>query len=288
MTDEIILLGTKGGPAIRKGGAMPSSSLLRLNGKNILIDCGIGVSRSAVEAGVSLLEIDAIFITHLHSDHIMELGPLIYTAWTTGLNRPLPVYGPEGTGDYWQNFLRAMAFDHAIRLEDEGRPEIADMIRIETITEGFETEFEGITIRALRVDHPPVTECYALRFEHGGASVVFSADTCYFPPLGQFAAGADVLVHEAMLTAGVDKLVARTASAGRLREHLLASHTPASDVGRIASAGMVGQLVLNHLVPADDPDFGEADWRAEVSKNWNGATIVGQDGLRIPLKGNAT
>lgn len=285
MTDEIILLGTKGGPAIRKGGAMPTSSLLRLGGKAILIDCGIGVSRSVVEAGVSLLDLDAIFITHLHSDHVVELGPLIYTAWTTGLNRQLTVYGPDGTESYWRNFLQAMAFDHTIRIEDEGRPEIADMIRFETLTDGFETEIEGISVRALRVDHPPVTDCFALRFEHEGNSVVFSADTCYFPPLGPFAAGADVLVHEAMLTAGVDKLVARTASAGRLREHLMASHTPASDVGRIASAGMVGKLVLNHLVPADDPDFGMADWQAEVSKTWNGALVVGRDGLRIPLKG---
>ncbi|AHD03573.1 MBL fold metallo-hydrolase [Leisingera methylohalidivorans] len=285
MTNDLVLLGTKGGPAIRQGGAMPTCSLLRLDGKSILVDCGIGVSRSVVEAGVSLLDLDAIFITHLHSDHVVELGPLIYTAWTTGLNKPLTVYGPEGSEDYWRHFLKAMAFDHAIRIDDEGRPEIAGMIRFETLNEGFETALDGVAVRALRVDHPPVTECYALRFEGGGQSVVFSADTCYFPPLARFAAGADVLVHEAMLTAGVEKLVARTASAGRLREHLLASHTPAADVGRIASDAMVGQLVLNHLVPADDPDFGEADWKDEVSRTWNGPLVVGRDGLRIPLGG---
>lgn len=85
--------------------------------------------------------------------------------------------------------------------------------------------------------------------------VVFSADTCHFPPLGDFAKGADVLVHKAMLTAGVDNLVRRTTAAKRLREHLLASHTPAQDLGRITAAAGVGQLVLNHLVPADDPAF---------------------------------
>ena len=92
--NDIILLGTKGGPAIRKGGAMPTASLLRLGGRTILIDCAIGAARSAVEAGVGLLEIDEIFITHLHSDHVLELGPLIYTAWTTGLQRQITVYGP--------------------------------------------------------------------------------------------------------------------------------------------------------------------------------------------------
>ena len=73
--NQITLLGVKGGPAIRQGGAMPTASLLQLNGQNIVIDCGIGVARSVVEAGVSLLNIDAIFITHLHSDHVLELGP---------------------------------------------------------------------------------------------------------------------------------------------------------------------------------------------------------------------
>ena len=90
-------------------------------------------------------------------------------------------------------------------------------------------------MRALRVDHPPVTDCYALRIEHEGRGIVFSADTTWFPPLAGFARGADILVHEAMLEQGIDRLVARTGNGARLREHLLASHTLASDAGRIAA-----------------------------------------------------
>ncbi|MEL7465080.1 MAG: MBL fold metallo-hydrolase [Pseudomonadota bacterium] len=281
--DQITLLGVKGGPAIRQGGAMPTSSLLQFAGQNILIDCGIGAARSTVEAGVSLLEIDAIFITHLHSDHVLELGPLLYTAWTTGMSRPVKVYGPEGVDDYWDNFLQAMAFDYAIRIDDEGRPPLRDLVEVATYGPGPIVEEGDLTATAFRVDHPPVTDCFALRFEADGKSVVFSADTCYFPPLAEFARGATVLVHEAMLTAGVDKLVARTPGAGRLREHLMASHTPADDAGRIASAAMVGTMVLNHLVPADDPEFGESDWVGEVTKTWNGPVVIGRDGLTIPI-----
>ena len=283
MRDEIVLLGTKGGPAIRQGGALPTSSLLRLGGKSILIDCGIGVSSSCVEAGTGLLELDAIMITHLHSDHLLELGPLIYTAWTTGLGRPIPVYGPSGLQDYWEHFLKAMSFDHAIRRADEGRPEIADLVTFQTISEGFVGRIGDVAVTALRVDHPPVTDCFALRFEQAGKSAVFSADTCYFPPLAKFAAGADVLVHEAMLMSGVDTLVARTPGADRLRAHLVASHTPACDAGRIATDAQVGTLVLNHLVPADDPAITHENWQADVAQNWNGPLIVGQDGLTIPL-----
>ncbi|MCY4306063.1 MAG: hypothetical protein OXC62_15000 [Aestuariivita sp.] len=92
-----------------------------------------------------------------------------------------------------------------------------------------------------------------------------------------------MLVHEAMLIAGIDNLARRTSNAGRLKVHLLASHTPAADAAKIASEAHVRTLVLNHLVPADDPSFNEDDWMAEVVGNWDGPTIIGKDGLSIPL-----
>lgn len=281
--ENITLLGVKGGPAIRQGGAMPTASLLQFGGQTVLIDCAIGAARSTVEAGVSLLDIDAIFITHLHSDHVLELGPLLYTAWTTGLQHEVKVFGPEGIEGYWEGFLASMAFDYAIRMDDEGRPPIRDLITIETYGPGDVTVLGELAVSALRVDHPPITDCFALRFTTNAKSVVFSADTCYFPPLAEFAKGANVLVHEAMLMAGVDSLVRRTPGAERLREHLVASHTPAVDVGKIATAANVGQLVLNHLVPADDPNFGEADWIADVRKTWAGPITVGQDGMTVQI-----
>ncbi len=278
---QITLLGTKGGPAIRQKGALPTASLLQMAGQTILVDCAIGATRSVVDAGVDLLDIDAIYITHLHSDHVLELGPLIYTAWTTGLGREITIFGPEGIEGYWQGFLSAMSYDYAIRLADEGRPPLKNLVRLVTYGEGALEDLGDLKVSALRVEHPPVTECYALKFEAGGKRVVFSADTCYFPPLAPFSQGADVLVHEAMLTAGVDKLIQRTPGADRLREHLMASHTPADEVGQIASAAMVKHLVLNHMVPADDPDFGDADWEREVARTWNGKVTVGHDGMTI-------
>ena len=116
-----------------------------------------------------------------------------------------------------------------------------------------------------------------------GRSIVFSADTAYFPPLAEFARGADILVHEAMLRDGVERLVARTGNGARLREHLLASHTFVEDVGRIATDAGVRHLVLNHLIPADDPLLGEADWIAAARKSWSGALTIGRDGLVVLL-----
>lgn len=285
MEDQIILLGTKGGPAVRQDGAMPTASLLQMNGQTVVVDCGIGLTRSIVDSGVKLLDVDAIFITHLHSDHLLELGPLIYTIWTTGLTRTIPIYGPVGIKEYWAGFMQSMDFDHDIRIADDGRSPLTDMVEVHVFGEGGVTNFKGIKISALRVEHPPVTECYALRFDGPDNSAVFSADTCYFPPLANFAKGADILVHEAMLEAGIQSILDRTPGATSLEQHLRASHTMAPDVGKIARDAGVGLLALNHLIPADDPNFTDEDWYEAIAENWDGEVVVGKDGMKIPFRG---
>ncbi|TPN01290.1 MBL fold metallo-hydrolase [Mesorhizobium sp. B2-1-3A] len=285
MPDRLVLLGSKGGPALRLGGPWPSSSLLEIGGRTIVVDCGLGVTRALVDAGVSLKALDLIFITHLHSDHVLELGPLIHTAWTAGLATPVRVFGPPGTGHHWRCFCQAMEFDIEIRIVDEGRPDIRELVSIDEFGEGQMVEQGGLKVTALRVDHPPVTDCFALRFEHGGKNVVFSADTAFFPPLADFAEGADLLVHEAMLEEGIERLVARTGNGARLKEHLLASHSFAEEAGRIASDAGVKRLVLNHLIPADDPEITEADWLAAVRKTWAGDLTIARDGLVVELSG---
>lgn len=283
MTDRLVLLGTKGGPAIRPGGPSPTSSLLDISGRRIVIDCGLGVARALVNADVSLKDLDMILITHLHSDHVLELGPLMHTAWTSGLARKVTVYGPAGIEDYWSGFLQSMRYDIELRIEDEGRPDLRDLVELKVYADGLVHRDAELTITALRVDHPPVVDCFALKIEASGKSIVFSADTAYFPPLAGFARGSDILVHEAMLAEGVDRLVARTGNGARLKDHLLASHTLVEDAARIAVAAEVKHLVLHHLIPADDPQCGEADWVKALDGKWDGPLTIGRDGLVIPL-----
>lgn len=283
MSERLVVLGSKGGPAIRPGGPSPTASLLEIGGRRIVIDCGLGVSRGLVEVGMALPELDLVMITHLHSDHMLELGPLIHTAWTAGLKTPVEVWGPEGTRAVWDGFLASLAYDIDLRIDDEGRPDIRDLVQVREFGEGLLIDSEGLKVEALRVDHPPVTECYALKISHEGRVIVFSTDTAYFPPLAEFAKGADILVHEAMHPDGVDRLVARTGNGDRLKAHLLASHTMAADAGRIATQAQAGHLVLNHLVPADDPQITEADWARELSATWDGPLTIGCDGLSLAL-----
>lgn len=282
MTDSLALLGVKGGPAIRPGSNMPTSMLLRMAGKVILIDAGLGVTRGICDQGVPLTEIDLIVITHLHSDHYLELGPFFHTAWTAGLNRTIPVVGPAGLDAYWTGFQDSMRFDIDLRIRDEGRCDFNSLADIRVIEDSV--TFDTITMRAMRNDHPPITDTFALRFEAGDKSAVISGDTAYMEKMATFAQGADLLVHEAMLRDGVEALCARMTNGDeRLRTHILRSHTDAADVGRIARDAGVKQLALNHMVPDGDPDFTDAHWEAAVRQHWDGPFFLGKDGMKIIL-----
>ena len=282
MSNTLALLGVKGGPAIRPGSNMPTSMLLRLAGKTILVDAGLGVCRGICDQGVALTDIDLIVITHLHSDHYLELGPYFHTAWTAGLNRSIPVIGPKGLDTYWSGFQDSMRFDIDLRIRDEGRCDFDRLANIQTIEDKM--VFGDITLHAMRNVHPPITETFALRFEADGKSVVLSGDTAYMPEMATFAKGADLLVHEAMLREGVEALCARMTNGDeRLRTHIMRSHTDAADVGRIARDAGVKQLALNHMVPDGDPDFTDQHWETAIRQHWDGPFFLGKDGMKIAL-----
>jgi ribonuclease BN (tRNA processing enzyme) len=111
--------------------------------------------------------------------------------------------------------------------------------------------------------------------------VVISGDTAYAPELGEFAKGADVLVHEVMYLPGIEALLKRLPNAKRLREHLMVAHTLPEDVGKIAAQAGVKTLVLTHFVPGDDPSITDEQWSADIRKHFKGQIIVGKDLMEI-------
>lgn len=282
MSDYVCLLGTKGGPAIRPGSTNPSSNLLRLAGQQIVVDCGLGVTRGLVDQNMQLRDLSVIFITHLHSDHYLELGPLIHTAWTAGLKSTVNVYGPEGLERYWLKFLDAMHDDIELRISDEGRPDLASLVMFHNLREGHILSKNGITVTAMKNAHPPLKDTFALSFKSDDAHIVFSGDTAYLPTLADFASGADLLVHEAMLDAALPALFARIGNGDqRLHEHWMRSHTLAQDAGKIATIAQVGALALNHLIPSDDPAYRVDHWQEAVRPSWSGPLHIASDGMRI-------
>ena len=135
-SDYVALLGTKGGPAVRPGSSLPTSNLIFLNGQKIVVDCGLGVTKGLINQGMQLRDLSLIFISHLHSDHYLELGPLLHTAWTAGLKTHVDIFGPDSIDVYWEGFLASMKADIDLRIEDEGRPDLRDLVSIHVIDAG--------------------------------------------------------------------------------------------------------------------------------------------------------
>lgn len=284
MSDFVVLLGTKGGPAIYPGSNMPTSNLLSLGGRQIVVDCGLGVAQGLTKQGVHLKNLSVIFITHLHSDHYMELGPLIHTAWTAGLKTSIEVYGPEDLELYWQGFLDSMKSDIDLRIKDEGRPDLRELVNFHIIDETKIFTIGDIKVTALRNIHPPLIDTFALSFKTQKTHVVFGGDTAFMPALAEFAKEADLLVHEAMLEEAIIPLVTKVGNGDdRLLKHLYASHTSASDAAKIANMAQVKALAFYHLIPTDDPNFSLQHWHKAIEPHWSGEFYLGTDGLRIDL-----
>ncbi len=273
LNTQIVLLGTKGGPWV-DGIRNNPATVLKIGGVPYVIDCGYGVSVQLLKAGVPLQTLRYIFFTHMHSDHTLEYGPLLFNAWWNGLKQEVDVYGP--------NTLKrrtAAFFDYIdYRINDEGRPDLRKLIvPHEFDANGLVMENADVRVTAARVRHPPVKDAFAYRFDTKDRSVVFSGDTIYSPELIDLAKGADVLVHEVYYLPGLDALFKRVATAATLRERIVASHTATADVGRVAAAAGVKKLVLYHLIPGDDPSISDEMWTEDVRKNFKGDIVVGRD-----------
>jgi ribonuclease BN (tRNA processing enzyme) len=263
---------------------MPTSNLFVMNGQHIVVDCALGVTRGLVDQGMNLKTLSTVFISHLHSDHYLELGPLIHTAWCSGLTTMIDVYGPAGLQDYWDGFVASMKADIDLRIVDDGRDDLRDFVRVHVIAEGVVLEREGLTISAIRTEHPPLIDSFAFSFKTARHLVVFSGDTAPIETLEDFARGADLLIHEAMLESALPSLMERVGNGSdKLMQHWLRSHTFAHDAAKTATKAGVKRLVLSHLIPSDDPSYGPKDWQDACAGHWDGELIIGHDGIKIEL-----
>jgi ribonuclease BN (tRNA processing enzyme) len=274
---RLILLGTKGGPALgthRKN----ISTLLLINDTPYLVDCGYGSSRQLLTAGVPANKLRYVFITHHHSDHNLEYGALLNNAWSMGSQMRIDSYGPPGLQKMTDAFFDYLKLDIETRIEDEGRPDLRKLVTVHEFERpGVIMQNTDVKVSACLVRHPPIKQAYAFRFDAKDRSIVISGDTTYCPELAVFAKDADVLVHEIMYLPALDALLKRDSAATRLREHLLASHTVPEDVGRVAAAAGVKSLVLSHFVPGDDRSITDQQWSEGVRKFFKGRIIVGKD-----------
>jgi ribonuclease BN (tRNA processing enzyme) len=278
---RLILLGTGGGPRPRKGRAA-SSQVVLVNDTPYVVDCGNGVARQLVLAGVALASLRHVFVTHHHSDHNADYGNLLLLAWAAGLRTRVDTWGPPPLEKMTTLFFELNADDINTRISDEGRVPLVPLVRAHELTKGgLVLEDDNVKVTAALVDHRPIVPAFGFRFDARDRSIVISGDTAPSDELIKLAQGADILVHEVLYLPAVDRLVSGVQNAPRLKESIVSHHTTAEDAGRIAKAAGVKTLVLSHLVPAEEPPVTDQMWLDAARVHFSGRIIVGKDLMEI-------
>lgn len=280
-TTRLIMLGTGGGPRPKKNASAPAQVIV-INGQAYVIDCGDGVARQLISAGIQPASLRHVFITHHHSDHNADYGSLLLLSWAAGLKSRVDTWGPPPLAQMTKLSLEMNAFDITTRIADEGRVPLAPLIHPHEITAGgVVMQDEHVKVTAALVDHPPIEKAFAYRFDTADRSIVISGDTAMSKNLIALAQGADVLVHETLWVPAVDKLVASVPNATTLKAHIIASHTSAEDCGRIAATAGVKTLVLSHFVPGDDLSITDQTWIDAAKKHFKGRVVLAKDLMEI-------
>jgi ribonuclease Z len=194
---KVVLLGTGVGPLVNLQ-QFGNSTLIEAGGERFLFDCGRGATLRLAQAGVPIGSISRLFLTHLHSDHVIQIPDLVLTGWAGGRRMiPLEVWGPDGTRSMMDHIQQAFSFDiHMRRDVDEKIPGAGIQVVAHDIKQGVIFDEHGVKITAFLVDHGPVQPAFGYRIDYRGHSVVLSGDTRVSENLIRFAQGVDVLIHE--------------------------------------------------------------------------------------------
>lgn len=272
----LTLLGT-GCPQVDQARFGPAN-LVRHGGRSFLVDCGSGVTQRLLGAGSSGAAIDALFLTHLHSDHVVDLFQLVMSSWYQGRDRPQRVFGPRGTQRMVDAMLEMWRPEYEQRIAHEKRPSTRALeVEVTEFEQGELHREDGLRISAVAVRHQPVRFAYGFLFEADGRRLVFSGDTAYCPELIAAGRGADVLVHECFIHREMGPSPSRT------KEGMAAVagyHTLSHEVGKVAAAMEARCLVLNHFVPVR---FDRAALLAEVRRDFRGPVVIGEDLMSLDM-----
>jgi ribonuclease Z len=248
-----------------------SAILVEVAGKALLFDCGRGVVIRLTQAGVSPKEIDGLFLTHLHADHVVGIPDLWLSGWFLSRDRPLGIWGPPGSRSMAKHLVQAFAFDIRIRqAAPDPLPAKGVEIDAKEVEEG-EIYNDGLTrVSAFLVDHGTVKPAFGYRIDSAGHSVVISGDTKFCENLVDFATGADCLIH-----------VAWSADWKNPTPPSKRSIASAEDAGRVFAMVKPKLGVVYHY--KDE----EGLWDA-VHKEYQGPLVIGKDLMTINVDKTVT
>ena len=280
MTDApltITLLGT-GSPLPDADRAGPAT-LIQGGGQSFLVDAGRGVLMRLTAAGLAASNLTAVLITHLHSDHITDLGDLITSVWIgTFEPTPLRVVGPPGTTAVVDHLLASLGPDIGYRIAHHDDLGEAPRVLVTEVTEGPIPLPGPVRVTCAPTDHRPVEPSVGFRFDQDGAAVVVAGDTVPCDGLDGLCVGAQALVHTV-----IRKEVIAEIPIQRLLD-TLDYHSSPEEAARTAQRAGMDTLVLTHYVPAF-PSGGGADWKALAAEHFDGVVELGDDLHRVEVPG---
>ena len=272
---QLTLLGT-GCPKIDCHRFGPAN-LISTSKVKLLIDCGSGVTQRLEQAKVSSTKIDALLLTHLHSDHVVDIYQLIISSWHLYRSKPWKVYGPKGTKRFIKSIMKAWKIEKEQRIKYEKRFSTkAFNIKIQEFKKYGKIKIKDLVFEYFEVDHKPVKYAYGFNFHHKRKKITISGDTRPCNNLMKYAQKTDVLLHEVFIE-GELKPIRRKVS-NKTLHNVKTYHTSSEDVGKIAKISQAKKLVLTHFVP---PKFNQKKLMNIIKKDFGKKIIIGKDLLKI-------
>jgi ribonuclease Z len=256
------------------------STLVEVGDTRLVFDVGRGSTQRLFQIGQAafLRPITRVFLTHLHSDHVVGLPDLWLTAWLFGRTSPLVVSGPPGTVGLTTGLRQAYAFDLKMRAGDEGLPREGGELQGRDVAPGVAFEEGGVRVTAFAVDHGPVKPAYGYRIDAAGRSIVLSGDTRESSELLAQARGVDLLVME-VASPEVERRRAQLADPKAV-ERVLARHISPEQAGRLFAEAKPRLAVYSHIVPSPTT---AADLVPPTRQFYSGPLEVGYDLMTITV-----
>jgi ribonuclease Z len=271
---RVTLLGTASGPRVHEGKA-GISTLVEAGGERLLFDAGRGFMQRLVQAGFPMNAVTKLFVTHLHSDHVVDVPDLMLMPWSAAPERkvPLEIWGPHGTSDMMRHLQAAFAFDiHMRRDVDESFSPDGIRVIAHDIREGKVYEKNGVTVTAFLVSHGLVKPSYGYRVDYAGRSVALSGDTSPNDNLVAACKGVDVLIHEAIDSDVLRKLVPDQ----QRMQAIVDRHTTGEQAARIFTRVSPRLAVFSHSP-------GTAAIVDATKRSYSGRVEMGQDLMVIDI-----